>query len=155
LIFIDVVEFVLLLRWITTLAKLSLVLTTSFWNNIHQVRSKSKYLKIRVIKKLPNSEQSYKGKVKTHKYINRQNQSTTGKLWKPGCTVNFIVDIPTEIEVSLFINSIDSISEESMVKYCFISIIWVRRLNYLTFSFWAVMKAGGFIRYAQSQNIWK
>jgi hypothetical protein len=38
--------------------------------------------KIRVITKLPNSEQSYKGKVKTHKYINRQNQSTTGKLWK-------------------------------------------------------------------------
>jgi hypothetical protein len=37
---------------------------------------------IRVITKLPNSEQSYKGKVKTHKYINRQNQSTTGKLWK-------------------------------------------------------------------------
>ena len=30
-----------------------------------------------------NSEQSYKGKDKTHKYINRQNQSTTGKLWKP------------------------------------------------------------------------
>ena len=38
---------------------------------------------IRVITKLPNSEQSYKGKVKTHKYINRRNQSTTGKLWKP------------------------------------------------------------------------
>jgi hypothetical protein len=35
---------------------------------------------IRVITKLPNSEQSYKGKVKTHKYINRQSQSTTGKL---------------------------------------------------------------------------
>ena len=35
---------------------------------------------IRVITKLPNSEQSYKGKVKTHKYINRQNQSTTEKL---------------------------------------------------------------------------
>jgi hypothetical protein len=33
---------------------------------------------IRVITKLPNSEQSYKGKVKTHNYINRQNQSTTG-----------------------------------------------------------------------------
>jgi hypothetical protein len=31
---------------------------------------------------LPNSEQSYKGKVKTHNYINRQNQSTTGKLSK-------------------------------------------------------------------------
>jgi Holliday junction resolvase RusA-like endonuclease len=30
--------------------------------------------------KLQNSEQSYKGKVKTHNYINRQNQSTTGKL---------------------------------------------------------------------------
>jgi hypothetical protein len=26
------------------------------------------------------TEQSYKGKVKTHNYINRQNQSTTGKL---------------------------------------------------------------------------
>ena len=35
---------------------------------------------IRVITKLPNSEQSYKGKVKTHKCANRQNQSTTGKL---------------------------------------------------------------------------
>ena len=35
---------------------------------------------IRVITKLPNSEQSYKGKVETHKYINRQNQSTTKKL---------------------------------------------------------------------------
>ena len=38
-------------------------------------------VKIRVITKLPNSEQSYKGKVKTHKYINRQNQSTTGKAF--------------------------------------------------------------------------
>jgi hypothetical protein len=28
---------------------------------------------IRVITKLPNSEQSFKGKVKTHKYLNRQN----------------------------------------------------------------------------------
>ena len=35
------------------------------------------YREIRVIATLPNSEQSYKGKVKTHKYINRQNQSTT------------------------------------------------------------------------------
>ena len=35
---------------------------------------------IRVITKLPNFEQSYKGKVKTDKYINRQNQSTTGNL---------------------------------------------------------------------------
>jgi hypothetical protein len=37
-------------------------------------------LKSDSITKLPNSEQSYKGKVKTHNYINRQNQSTTGKL---------------------------------------------------------------------------
>jgi hypothetical protein len=35
---------------------------------------------IKVITKLPNSEQSYEGKVQTHNYINRQNQSTTGKL---------------------------------------------------------------------------
>ena len=38
---------------------------------------------IRVITKLPNSEQSSKWKVKTHKYTNRQNQPTTGKLGKP------------------------------------------------------------------------
>ena len=36
-------------------------------------------MNIRVITKLPNSEQSHKGKVKPHKHINRQNQSTTGK----------------------------------------------------------------------------
>ena len=41
---------------------------------------KQDHLLIKVITKLPNSEQSYKGKVKTHNYINRQNQSTTGKL---------------------------------------------------------------------------
>jgi hypothetical protein len=35
---------------------------------------------IRVITTLRNSEQSYKGKVKAHKHINRPNQSTTGKL---------------------------------------------------------------------------
>ena len=44
-------------------------------------KAQHKYiLEIRVITKLPNSEQSYEGKVKTHKYINRQNQSATGKL---------------------------------------------------------------------------
>ena len=43
--------------------------------NIHLERDE-----IKVITKLPNSEQSYKGKVKPHNYINRQNQSTTGKL---------------------------------------------------------------------------
>jgi uncharacterized protein YbcC (UPF0753/DUF2309 family) len=30
--------------------------------------------------KLPNSEQSYNGKVKTHKYINNQNESINGKF---------------------------------------------------------------------------
>jgi hypothetical protein len=44
------------------------------------VTNMSNVLSIRVITKLPNSEQSYKRKVKTHKYINRQNQPTTGKL---------------------------------------------------------------------------
>jgi hypothetical protein len=44
---------------------------SSVGRSIHQIR---------VITKLPISEQSYKGKVKTHNYINRQNQSTTGKL---------------------------------------------------------------------------
>jgi len=39
-------------------------------------------LSIRVITKLPNTEQSSKGKGKTHKSTNRQNQSTTGKLGK-------------------------------------------------------------------------
>jgi len=38
---------------------------------------------IRVITKLPNTEQSSKGKGKTYKSTNRQNQSTTGKLGKP------------------------------------------------------------------------
>ena len=52
---------------------------SKYSNNFHQL---SKELYIKVITKLPNSEQSYKGKVKTHNYINRQNQSTTGKLWK-------------------------------------------------------------------------
>jgi hypothetical protein len=38
---------------------------------------------VMVLEKLPNSEQSSKGKVKTHKHIHRQNQSTTAKLGKP------------------------------------------------------------------------
>jgi hypothetical protein len=51
----------------------------------HIIKYKIEWIQmwIRVITKLPISEQSYKGKVKTHNYINRQNQSTTGKLWKP------------------------------------------------------------------------
>ena len=45
-----------------------LVLTFGFFFSLFT------YSSIRVITKLPSSEQSYKGKVKTHKYINRQNQ---------------------------------------------------------------------------------
>ena len=45
-----------------------------------QINTDNTTQNIRVITKLPNYEQSYKGKVKTHKSINRQNQSTTGKL---------------------------------------------------------------------------
>jgi hypothetical protein len=40
-------------------------------------------MSIRVITKLPNTEQSSKGKGKTHKSTKRQNQSTTGKLGTP------------------------------------------------------------------------
>ena len=35
-------------------------------------------IRIRVITKLQNSEQSYKGNVKTHNYISTQNQLTNG-----------------------------------------------------------------------------
>ena len=47
---------------------------------IQNLRLDANVYTIKVITKLPNSEQSYKGKVQTHNYINRQNQSTTGKL---------------------------------------------------------------------------
>ena len=59
----------------------AMVFNASF-NNISAISWLSVLLveEIRVITKLPNSEQSYKGKVKTHNYINRQNQSTTVKL---------------------------------------------------------------------------
>ena len=56
------------------------------WKVIHSIIYTEERLQkmnkssIKVITKLPNSEQSYKGKVKTHNYINRQNQSTTRKL---------------------------------------------------------------------------
>jgi hypothetical protein len=52
-------------------------------NLLHPHRMLQIQSEIRLITKLPNSEQSSKGKVKTHKYINRQNKSTTGKLGKP------------------------------------------------------------------------
>ena len=50
------------------------------WKNWLIDTDQHRLYRIRVITKLPNFEQSYKGKLKTHNYINRQNQSTTGKL---------------------------------------------------------------------------
>jgi hypothetical protein len=43
-------------------------------SSYHLIRNQTllNIVSIRVITKLPNSEQSYKGKVKTHNYINRQ-----------------------------------------------------------------------------------
>jgi hypothetical protein len=58
-------------NYIPEFLSLCCIVNNTEWNGI---------IRIRVITKLPNSEQSYKGKVKIHKYINRQNQSTTGKL---------------------------------------------------------------------------
>ena len=60
----------------------SKLFTTEGWdeNSANKLTQHIEGKLIKVITKLPNSEQSYKGKVKTHNYINRQNQSTTGKL---------------------------------------------------------------------------
>jgi hypothetical protein len=68
---------------------MSFFIEVSFWGeaSLHSesIKENNYCIKwyIMVITKLPNSEQSYRGEVKTHKYINRQNQSTTGELWKP------------------------------------------------------------------------
>jgi hypothetical protein len=56
----------------------------TFWSyfKLQNQGNNQLYMQICIINKGNNkiTEQSYKGKVKTHKYINRQNQSTTGKL---------------------------------------------------------------------------
>ena len=58
---------------------------------------------IRVITKLPNSEQSYKGKVKTHKYINRQKSVNNRKTVKIVMTLtwyrHFLSDLSIDIHV--------------------------------------------------------
>ena len=56
---------------------------TEFIKKNLQNQMKNKHVQIRVITKLPNTEQSFNGKGKTHKSTKRQNQSTTGKLGKP------------------------------------------------------------------------
>jgi hypothetical protein len=67
-----------------TIKLLRLYMHEEDFSTLIQISKKGYWYKwIKVITKLPNSEQSYKGKVQTHNYINRQNQSTTGKLWKP------------------------------------------------------------------------
>jgi len=53
------------------------------WYILKKVVTCQLWQKIRVITKLPNTEQSSKGKGKTNKSTDRQNQSTTGKLGKP------------------------------------------------------------------------
>ena len=50
------------------------------WNTFWAIYSNIYHTCVNKGNMLPNSEQSYKGKVKTHNYINRQNQSTTGTL---------------------------------------------------------------------------
>jgi hypothetical protein len=60
------------------------IMCWNFYSSPKSVLNFSEDLEIRLRDLgVPNSEQSSKGKVKTHKFINRQNQSTTGKLWKP------------------------------------------------------------------------
>ena len=58
------------------------------WEAIFAVKNdgmsaRNSYIQNKGNNKITELEQSYKGKVQTHNYINRQNQSTTGKLWKP------------------------------------------------------------------------
>ena len=65
------------------LHQLQYTVVSVLWTSMGRNNLLNRFFIIKVITKLPNSEQSYKGKVKTHNYINRQNQSTTGKLWKP------------------------------------------------------------------------
>jgi hypothetical protein len=113
---------------------------------------------IRVITKLPNSEQSYKGKVKIHKYINRQNQSTTGnsnypdlvrpflkKLWfesdfKAPNLLNTIETVSTAIRESIFgqiiiffFLNVDNLSVfDSNIKiqfYMFLVILVMNKIN--------------------------
>ena len=59
-----------------------LIIGVKFEVKLHKTsifRIKSGMCKIRVITKLPNSEQSYKGKVKTHQYIKSVNNQKTVK----------------------------------------------------------------------------
>jgi hypothetical protein len=51
---------------------LSLIIAWLGWDYSSEAETADK--ETLIITKLPNSEQSYKGKVKTHNYINRQNQ---------------------------------------------------------------------------------
>ena len=70
------------------LALLSLVAVVVYiWTTRHDITEI--LLKIRVITKLPNSEQSYKGKVKTHKYINRKKSVNNRKTAKTVMTLTW------------------------------------------------------------------
>jgi hypothetical protein len=57
------------------------IMKIQIWNYLYKnVTNPEKNMLNKGNNKIPNSEQSYNGKIKTHNYINRQNQSTTGKL---------------------------------------------------------------------------
>jgi hypothetical protein len=76
------------------------------------------HLSITVITKLPNSEQSYKGKVKTHKYINRQNQSTRKEYLIKGEMIN--VQLFSRKKSPVFISR----NSKAIYMYLFILFLW-------------------------------
>ena len=68
--------------------------------------------------KLPNSEQSYKRKVKTHKYINRQNQSTRKEYLIKGEMIN--VQLFSRKKKPVFISR----NSRVIYMYLFILFLW-------------------------------
>ena len=87
-------------------------------------------MEIRVITKLPNSEQSYKGKVKTHKYIDRQkepilqNQCIDGMIETKWVSGDFIpqklADVLVEENIAGLTESDDSDDEYDDVLFSLI-----------------------------------
>ena len=68
----------------------------SGFNRVIELNQIMLIMSIKVITKLPNSEQSYKGKVKTHNYINRQIQVLLRKMI-------FYVIMTTELFIKYFV----------------------------------------------------
>jgi hypothetical protein len=74
---------------------------------------------IKVITKLPNSEQSYKGKVQTHNYINRQNQSTNRLLDQGYKKIRLIRSLKKFIFRYQYLVEIYSVSAEKIISDAF------------------------------------